>query len=46
MSHSAFFMHVFTRLGLVQYQDEHVEELMTSSRFDNCEMRSVAFDVV
>lgn len=45
VSHSAFLMHVFTRLGLVQYQDEHVEELMTSSRFDNCEMRSVAFDV-
>jgi len=46
VSHSAFFMHVFTRLGLIQYQDQHAEELMTSSRFDNCEMRSVAFDVI
>lgn len=46
VSHSAFFMHVFTRLGLVQYQDQQVEELMTSSRFENCEMRSVAFDII
>lgn len=48
VSHSAFFMHVFTRpeLGIVQYEDEDVETLMTEKSFENCEMRSVAFEVV
>jgi len=48
VSHSAFFMHVFTRpeLGIVRYEDEEVEKLMTERPFENCEMRSIAFEVI
>ena len=50
VGHSAFFMHMFTPLfheleGVVVYEDEEVEELMTKSMFDNCELRSVLVDV-
>ena len=50
VGHSAFFMHMFTPLhreleGVVVYEDEGVEELMTKSKFDNCELRSVLVDV-
>jgi hypothetical protein len=43
-------MHMFTPLfheleGVVVYEDEEVEELMTKSMFDNCELRSVLVDV-
>ena len=49
VGHSAFFMHMFTPLfdelnGVVKYEDASVEELM-SSRFDNCELRSVKVDL-
>jgi len=46
VSHSAFFMHMFTRpeLGIVSYEDGDVEELMMEG-FANCEMRSVAFEI-
>lgn len=46
VSHSAFFMHMFTRpeLNIVSYEDEDVEKLM-SCGFQNCEMRSVAFEI-
>ena len=48
VSHSAFFMHMFTRpeLGIVTYGDGEVEALMVDRGFDNCEMRSVAFEIV
>jgi len=48
VSHSAFFMHMFTRpeLNLVSYHDEEVEELMTGSGFENCELRSVAYEII
>lgn len=46
VSHSAFFMHIFTRLGVVAYQDEEVEQLMTRTNFENCEMRSVAMEFI
>lgn len=50
VGHSAFFMHMFTPLfpeleGVVVFEDEDVEELMTRSRFDNCELRSVLVDI-
>ena len=47
VSHSAFFMHMFTRpeLGVVCYEDAGVEEFM-STGFENCEMRSVAFEII
>jgi broad specificity phosphatase PhoE len=50
VGHSAFFMHMFTPLfpeleGVVVYEDEDVEELMTKSKFDNCELRSVLVDI-
>jgi broad specificity phosphatase PhoE len=46
VSHSAFFMHMFTRpeLNIVSYGDDDVEKLM-SCGFQNCEMRSVAFEI-
>jgi broad specificity phosphatase PhoE len=46
VSHSAFFMHMFTRpeLGIVSYEDHEVETLMTTG-FENCEIRSVAFEI-
>jgi broad specificity phosphatase PhoE len=46
VSHSAFFMHMFTRpeLGIVSYEDSDVEALMMNG-FENCEMRSVAFEI-
>jgi hypothetical protein len=48
VSHSAFFMHIFTRpeLGIVSYEDDDVEKLMTEKPFKNCEMRSLAFEVL
>ena len=48
VSHSAFFMHMFTRkeIGAVAYADEDVESLMTAKGFENCEMRSVAFEIL
>jgi len=48
VSHSAFFMHMFTRpeLGVVSYEDEEVKDLMTSTYFENCEVRSMAFEIV
>lgn len=51
VGHSAFFMHMFTpyleeMMGLVEYHDEEVRELMMGSGFDNCELRSVAFEAV
>jgi bisphosphoglycerate-dependent phosphoglycerate mutase len=48
VSHSAFFMHMFTRpeLGIVSYEDEIVKKLMTEKPFENCEMRSIAFEIV
>ena len=50
VSHSAFFMHMFTPLfeeldGVVRYEDERVRKLMTNGIFENCEMRSVVVDV-
>mmetsp|Transcript_33055 Transcript_33055/g.69566 ORF Transcript_33055/g.69566 Transcript_33055/m.69566 type:complete len:282 (+) Transcript_33055:21-866(+) len=50
VGHSAFFMHMFTPLfaeleGVVEYGDDGVRELMTSKRFDNCELRSLVVDV-
>jgi hypothetical protein len=50
VGHSAFFMHMFTPLfpeleGVVAYEDEEVEELMTKSKFENCELRSILVDV-
>ncbi len=49
VGHSAFFMHMFTPLfeelnGVVRYEDVSVAELM-SSRFGNCEIRSVKVDL-
>ena len=46
VSHSAFFMHMFTRpeLGIVSYEDDDVEKLMMEG-FENCEMRSVAIEI-
>jgi len=45
VSHSAFFRHMFTRPELVIYEDADVEEYM-STGFENCEMRSVAFEII
>lgn len=50
VGHSAFFMHMFTPLfpeleGVVVYKDEGVEKMMTESKFENCELRSVLVDV-
>mmetsp|Transcript_27223 Transcript_27223/g.40312 ORF Transcript_27223/g.40312 Transcript_27223/m.40312 type:complete len:260 (-) Transcript_27223:43-822(-) len=47
VSHSAFFMHMFTRpeLGVVSYEDADVEQFMNPG-FENCEMRSVAFEII
>ena len=46
VSHSAFFMHMFTLLdGVVEYADEEVEILM-KDRFFNCEMRSVVAQIL
>ncbi|KAL3811534.1 hypothetical protein ACHAXA_010310 [Cyclostephanos tholiformis] len=50
VGHSAFFMHMFTPVfpeleGVVVYEDEEVEELMTKSKFDNCELRTVLVDI-
>ena len=47
-SHSAFFMHQFQpylpeMMGLISYEDKEVERLMMDRRFDNCELRTVAF---
>ena len=46
--HSAFFMHQFQpylpeMMGVVSYEDEEVERLMTDRGFANCELRTVAF---
>lgn len=48
VSHSAFFMHIFTRpeLGVVAYADDEVECLMTNKPFENCEIRSIAFEIL
>ncbi len=48
VSHSAFFMHMFTRpeLNVVSYGDDAVKELMTGQGFENCEMRSVAYEIL
>ena len=51
VSHSAFFMHMFTRTqelgGIVSYEDDDVRNLMTLDRgFNNCEMRSVAVEIL
>ncbi len=48
VSHSAFFMHVFTRpeLGVVAYADDEVECLMAYKPFENCEIRSIAFEML
>lgn len=48
VGHQAFYMHNFTPLfeemnGVVKYQDSSVQELM-SSKFFNCELRSVKID--
>ena len=47
VSHSAFFMHMFTRpeLGVVSYADGEVEALMMDG-FENCELRSVAVETL
>ena len=50
VGHSAFFMHNFMPYFdelkmLVDYGDDQVKELMTGSKFDNCELRSVIVDV-
>lgn len=50
VGHSAFYMHMFTPLfeeleGVVRYEDAGVEQLMTSGKFENCELRSVVVDV-
>ena len=50
VSHSAFFMHNFICQhaeleSIVEYMDDDVKELMSSKRFDNCEMRSVVVDL-
>ena len=47
VAHSAIFMHMFTRpeLGIVCYEDADVKELMQDG-FLNCELRSVAFDII
>jgi len=47
-SHSAFFMHQFQpylpeMMGLISYEDKEVERLIMDRRFDNCELRTVAF---
>lgn len=48
VSHSAFFMHMFTRkeIGVVMYENEEVEKEMTERPFENCEMRSIAFEIL
>uniref|UniRef100_A0A7S1BWR7 Uncharacterized protein n=1 Tax=Corethron hystrix TaxID=216773 RepID=A0A7S1BWR7_9STRA len=48
VSHSAFFWHMFARpeLGVVVYGDDDAEALMAGRGFDNCEMRSVAFEIL
>jgi len=50
VSHSAFFMHNFICQyaeleSIVEYMDDEVKELMSSKRFDNCELRSVVVDL-
>jgi len=47
VTHSAFLMHMFTRpeLNIVSYEDDDVKELMAHG-FQNCELRSVAFEIV
>ena len=45
VSHSAFFMHMFTLLDVVKYEDEEVELLMQDG-FLNCEMRSVVAQIL
>jgi hypothetical protein len=50
VGHSAFFMHNFMPYFdelkmLVDYGDDQVRELMTGSKFDNCELMSVIVDV-
>jgi len=47
-AHSAFFMHQFQpylpeMMGVVSYEDDEVERLMLDRGFDNCELRTVAF---
>ena len=49
VAHSAFFMHNFQpyldeMTGVVSYEDGGVRDLLGTSRFENCELRSVAFD--
>ena len=45
VSHSAFFMHMFTQLDVVQYEDEEVQHLLRDG-FSNCEMRSVVAEIL
>lgn len=48
VSHSAFFMNMFTRpeLCIVSFADDDVEKLMTERPFENCEIRSMAFELI
>ena len=43
VSHSAFFMNMFTKLNMVSYADDDIERLMQNP-FENCELRSFGVD--
>lgn len=45
VSHSAFFMHMFTRLNVVEYEDSAMEDMMLEG-FEQCEMRSFAYELI
>lgn len=51
VGHSAFFMHMFQpyldeMVGVVEYADDEVRSLMMDAGFDNCELKSVAFEIL